>query len=84
MHTYNDYSGACMLQCLLLLFFYSFSILSRHDMGFFVLACHCKNVLSVKSNSSPLPGKAILLTSWARVSNFIMFAIMILFNAANF
>ena len=51
--TYNDDSGACMLQCLLLLIFYSFSIHSRHDMGlkFFVLACHCKNVLSVKSNS---------------------------------
>ena len=35
--TYNDDSGACMLQCLLLLFFYSFSILSRHDMGFLFL-----------------------------------------------
>ena len=35
--TYHDDSDACMshqLQCLLLLFFfYSFSILSRHDLG---------------------------------------------------
>ena len=53
-------------------------------MGFIVLACYCKNVLSVKITSSPLPDKAIILTPWARVSNFIMFAIMILFNAAKF
>ena len=64
------------------IFFYSFSILFRHDLGFFVLACHCKNVLSVKSTSSPIPGKSVFLTPWPCVSNFIMFAIMILFNAA--
>ena len=81
--TYHDDSDACMLQCLLLVFFfYSFSIISKHEVVDFVLACHCKNVLSVKSNSSPIPGKSVFLTPWPRVSNFIMFAIMILFTAA--
>ena len=64
----------------LLLFFLSVFFLGM--IWGFVLACHCKNVLSVKSNSSPIPGKSVFLTSWPRVSNFIMFAIMILFNAA--
>ena len=63
-----------------------FLILSVFFLGMILsfLFCHCKNVLSVKSNSSPLPSKAILLTPSPRASNFIMFAIMILFNAANF
>ena len=68
-------------------FFYFLFILSVFFLGriwVFVLACHCKNVLAVKSNYSPFPSKAILLTPWPRVANFIMFAIMILFNAANF
>ena len=75
--THHDDSDACMWQCLLLLFFF-LSVFFLGMIWGFVLACHCKNVLSAKSNSSPIPGKSVFLTPWPRVSNFIM----ILFNAA--
>ena len=82
--TYHDDSDACMLQCLLLLYFFILSVFFLSMIWGFCssLPCNFKNVLSVKSNSSPIPGKSVFLTPWPRVSNFIMFAIMILFTAA--